>query len=108
MESLAINGASERRSRHDLDDERVAPAAPLVPHDSPLLKDLNVTLLARLGSAVMPVSELLALRTGAVLTLETLLDEPVELYLNDALVGHGEIVAIDDRFGVRITQIATG
>ncbi len=80
--------------------------APLLPPDSPLLRDLNVTLQARLGDAVMPIAELLALRAGSVLSLETRLNEPVELYLNDALVGRGEIVAVDDRFGVRILEIA--
>ena len=79
---------------------------PLLPPDSPLLRDLNVTLQARLGDAVMPVAELLALRAGSVLSLETRLNEPVELYLNDALIGRGEIVAVDDRFGVRILEIA--
>jgi flagellar motor switch protein FliN/FliY len=82
------------------------PGAPLLPPDSPLLRDLNVTLQARLGEAVMPIAELLALRAGSVLSLETRLNEPVELYLNDALVGRGEIVAVDDRFGVRILEIA--
>lgn len=97
----------------DADDEtsRDAPenareGAPLLPPDSALLKDLSVTLQARLGEAVMPVAELLALRTGAVLDLDTRLNEPVELYLNDALIGRGEIVAVDDRFGVRIVEIA--
>jgi flagellar motor switch protein FliN/FliY len=80
--------------------------APLLPPDSPLLKDLNVTLQARLGETVMPIAELLALRAGSVLSLETRMNEPVELYLNDALVGRGEIVAVDDRFGVRIVEIA--
>lgn len=80
--------------------------APLLPPDSPLLRDLNVTLQARLGDAVMPIAELLALRAGSVLSLETRMNEPVELYLNDALVGRGEIVAVDDRFGVRILEIA--
>jgi flagellar motor switch protein FliN/FliY len=79
---------------------------PLLPSDSPLLRDLNVTLEARLGEAVMPVAELLALKAGSVLSLETRLNEPVEIYLNDALVGRGEIVAVDDRFGVRIVEIA--
>lgn len=79
---------------------------PLLPPDSPLLRDLSVTLEARLGGAVMPVGDLLALKAGSVLSLETRLNEPVELYLNDSLVGRGEIVAVDDRFGVRIVEIA--
>jgi flagellar motor switch protein FliN/FliY len=79
---------------------------PLLPPDSPLLKGLNVTLEARLGEAVLAIADLLALRAGSVLSLETRLNEPVEIYLNEALVGRGEIVAVDDRFGVRIVEIA--
>ena len=79
---------------------------PLLPPDSPLLRDLSITLEARLGEAVMPIGDLLALKAGSVLSLETRLNEPVELYLNDSLIGRGEIVAVDDRFGVRIVEIA--
>jgi flagellar motor switch protein FliN/FliY len=114
MDSSPIAADAGRATRHQ-DIGETAPGngksnghggEPLLPHDSPLLKDLNVTLQARLGEAVMPIAELLALRAGSVLSLETRMNEPVELYLNDALVGRGEIVAVDDRFGVRIVEIA--
>lgn len=79
---------------------------PLLSADSPLLGDVAVTLHARLGSVDMTLADLLALRPGSVLELTTKLSEPVELYLNDALVALGEIVAVDDRFGIRIVEIA--
>jgi flagellar motor switch protein FliN/FliY len=82
-----------------------AAAAFLAP-DSSLLGDVAVTLQARLGSVEMTLAELLALRAGATIELKTRLSEPVELYLNDALVARGEIVVVDDRFGVRIVEIA--
>jgi flagellar motor switch protein FliN/FliY len=83
-----------------------AAAGPLLPADSPLLRDLSVTLQARLGEADLTIAELLALSAGSVLSLGTRINEPVELYLNGALVGRGEIVAVEDRFGVRIVEIA--
>lgn len=73
---------------------------------SPLLGDVAITLQARLGSVDMTLADLLALRGGSVLELKTRLSEPVELYLNDALVARGEIVAVDDKFGIRIVEIA--
>ena len=119
MDSSPLAAEAGRSTRHQDSDETgiektngkanghaKETGAPLLPPDSPLLRDLNVTLQARLGDAVMPIAELLALRAGSVLSLETRLNEPVELYLNDALVGRGEIVAVDDRFGVRILEIA--
>lgn len=113
MDSTPLAAEADRSTRYqDIAEARPAngngkdAGAPLLPHDSPLLRDLNVTLEARLGEAVMPLAELLALRAGSVLSLETRLDQPVELHLNGALVGRGEIVAVDDRFGVRIVEIA--
>jgi flagellar motor switch protein FliN/FliY len=81
-------------------------AIPFLAADSSLLGDVAVTLHARLGSVEMTLADLLALRAGATVELKTRLSEPVELYLNDALVARGEIVAVDDRFGVRIVEIA--
>lgn len=80
--------------------------APLIAPDSALLREVEVTLQARLGALVMPVAELMELRQGSVLALAVRLDDPIDLLLNDALVARGEIVAVDDRFGVRIVEIA--
>lgn len=79
---------------------------PLIQADSSLLRDVEVTLQARLGRIVMPISELMALCADSVLSLDTRLNEPIDLLLNDALVARGEIVAVDDMFGVRIVEIA--
>jgi len=78
----------------------------LIAADSSLLREVEVTLQARLGELVMPVAELMELRQGAVLGLAARLDDPIDLLLNDALVARGEIVAVDDRFGIRIVEIA--
>lgn len=80
--------------------------APLISVESPLLSDVPVTLHVRLGSVDMTVADLLALRAGSLVELTTRLSEPVDLYLNDALVARGEIVAVDDQFGIRILEIA--
>jgi flagellar motor switch protein FliN len=80
--------------------------APILSASSSLLSDVAVTLQARLGSVDMSLAELLALRAGSVVELRTKLSEPIELYLNDAIVARGEIVAVDDRFGIRIVEIS--
>jgi len=86
------------------------PAGPdgagLVTLDSAIFKDVRVSLKARLGETTLSVDELLQLKTGSVLKLERLLSELVELRLNDAVIARGEIVAVDDHFGVRILEIA--
>lgn len=83
-----------------------APGAPLLNLESAIFKDVAVNLQAKLGETSLTVSELLALRTGDVLKLDLQLDSPVELRLNQSTIALGEIVAVDDHFGVRITEIA--
>lgn len=79
---------------------------PLVPIDSHLFKGVRISLNVRFGETTMTVEELLALRTGSIVALEHRLNEGVDLYLNEELIAHGEIVAVDDRFGIRIAEIA--
>jgi flagellar motor switch protein FliN/FliY len=67
---------------------------------------VSVTLEARLGETTMAVADLLGLRSGAVLSLDRRIDDPVDLYLNGALVARGEIVTVDNMFGVRIVEVA--
>ena len=74
--------------------------------DGDLLRDVQVSLEASLGQADMTVAELMALKSGSVVTLASSLAEPVELLLNGTVVARGEIVAVGEHFGVRITEIA--
>jgi flagellar motor switch protein FliN/FliY len=103
---LAESGDDQPRRPAKTSSKTGESGTPVLSPSSPLLGDVAVTLLARLGSVDMTLAELLALRTGSVIELATRLSEPVELYLNDALVARGEIVAVDDQFGIRITEIA--
>jgi flagellar motor switch protein FliN/FliY len=86
----------------------VAPAkAGLVPIAQDLIGGVRVVLEARLGEATMTVEDLLALKSGSVVTLETGLADTAELYLNNALIARGEIVAVGDHYGVRIVDLAS-
>lgn len=80
---------------------------PLVSLDSEIFKDVRVELKVKLGQVTVTIEELLELKGGAVLKLDRLMSEPVDLYLNEAIVARGEIVAVDDNFGVRLVEIAT-
>ncbi len=84
----------------------LAPPASSVRINSELLRGLRISLEARLGEAKMTVEQLMALKQGSVVTLEASLADRVELFLNDALVARGEIVAVGDKFGVRIVEIS--
>lgn len=71
-----------------------------------LLDDINVSVDVRLGRSTMTVKEMMALHAGAVIGLEQSIGDLVDVLLNGKTIAQGEIVAIDGRFGVRITNTA--
>ena len=70
------------------------------------LYDVSIDVVAILGTAELQVSQILKLGRGAVVELERLIGEPVELRANNRLVAHGEVVVIEDRLAVKLTDIA--
>jgi len=70
-----------------------------------LLLNVSLQVTAELGKAKMNVRDILKLGTGSVVELDRLAGGPVDLLVNDKLVARGEVVAIDDKFGVRITEL---
>jgi flagellar motor switch protein FliN len=73
---------------------------------STLIDAVGVTVETYLGSASMTVAELNALQTDGVVTLDAALNALVELRVNGVAIAHGELVAVGDKFGVRITSLA--
>ncbi len=80
-----------------------APRAPRI--SSKLIENVGVALEAYLGGADMTVAELTALSAGAVVALDAQLNAPVELRLNGVAVARGELVAVGEKFGVRLSEI---
>lgn len=78
---------------------------PLISLDSEILGDVEVRLTAMLGEGRITVGQLLSLSEGSVIELETPLDGRINMSLNGKLIAKGEIVAVGDRFGVRITHL---
>lgn len=70
-----------------------------------LVEGVKVRVDACLGGAEMTVGELFALKNDSVVALDAALDAPIELRLGGKLVALGQLVAVDDRFGLRITEI---
>ncbi len=70
-----------------------------------VLLDVPVNLTVELGGCHMPMREVLQLRTGSVVQLDKLADEPVQLSVNTKVVARGEVVVVDSRFGIKITEI---
>jgi flagellar motor switch protein FliN/FliY len=71
-----------------------------------IIENVGVELEALLGTARLTVADLAALQPGDAVTLGTALNEAVELRLGEAVVARGELVAVGEKFGVRLTEIA--
>jgi flagellar motor switch protein FliN/FliY len=70
-----------------------------------LLMDVTVPIAVELGRSTMKIEEILGLSSGAVIELDKLVDEPVDLKVNGKLMARGEIVVVDDFFGIRVSEI---
>jgi flagellar motor switch protein FliN len=70
-----------------------------------LLMQVPLHLTVGLGSAKMSVAEILKLGTGSIVELNHAVNHPVDLLVNDRPIARGEIVAIDESFGLRITEL---
>ena len=69
------------------------------------LLDVPVSISAVLGRATMSVAQLLQLQSGSVLDLDRKVGEAIDIYVNNRLVARGEVVIVDDRLGVTMTEI---
>ena len=70
-----------------------------------IVMDVKVSVTVQLGTAEMTMKEVVELRPGAQIELKQNAKDPVSLLVNGKLIAHGEVVVIDDRFGLKITEI---
>ncbi|WDY60681.1 flagellar motor switch protein FliN [Pseudomonas sp. PSKL.D1] len=72
-----------------------------------MIMDIPVKLSVELGRTRITIKQLLELAQGSVLALDGLAGEPMDILINSYLVAQGEVVVVDDRYGIRITEIIT-
>jgi flagellar motor switch protein FliN/FliY len=75
------------------------------PSNLNIVLDVPVSLSIELGGCQLPMREVLQLNIGSVVQLDKPADSPVELSINGKLIARGEVVVIEDRFGVKITEV---
>ena len=93
-----MRGASTAQSTNNRDDAKNA--ADLAP-----VFDVPVNISAVLGKAHIDVNSLLKLTSGSVVELDRKIGEAIDIYVNNRLVARGEVVVVDDRLGVTMTEI---
>ncbi len=70
-----------------------------------LVMEIPVELTVELGSTEMPLRDVMNLATGSLIELDKKADEPVSLYVNRKLVARGEVVVVENNFGIKITSV---
>jgi flagellar motor switch protein FliN/FliY len=89
----------------DLADNAVAPDGSS--RDLSMIMDIPVELTVELGRTRIPIKNILQLAQGAVVELDALAGEPMDVLVNGCLIAQGEVVVVNDKFGVRLTDIVT-
>jgi flagellar motor switch protein FliN len=97
--------------------EQVSPASftnftptsnnPAAGNDINMILDIPVQLTVELGRTRIPIKHILQLAQGSVVELETLAGEPMDVLVNGYLIAQGEVVVVNDKFGIRLTDIVT-
>jgi flagellar motor switch protein FliN/FliY len=72
-----------------------------------LVLDIPVGVSLRVGTTDITIRDLVSLVEGSVVALDTDAGEPMDVLVNGTLIAHGEIVVVDDRFGVRLTDVVS-
>ena len=75
--------------------------------DLDLILDIPVNLTVELGRTKIPIKSILQLAQGSVIELDALAGEPMDVLVNGCLIAQGEVVVVNEKFGVRLTDIVT-
>lgn len=85
----------------------VTPQPMAAPRELEMIMDIPVKLSVELGRTRITIKQLLELAQGSVLALDGLAGEPMDILINSYLIAQGEVVVVDDKYGIRITEIIT-
>jgi flagellar motor switch protein FliN/FliY len=72
-----------------------------------LLLDLELPVSVSFGKALMPLQQILKWTTGSIVELESAVNEPVEVVVNNCVIARGEVVVVDGNYGVRVQHIVS-
>ena len=70
-----------------------------------VLQTISVTLSVEVGRAMIKIKDLMRLTQGSVVVLDLIAGEPLDLLVNDTVVAQGEVVLVNERYGIRLTRV---
>jgi len=108
--SQSLENAIPEDAAKDIAGNGSGPAAqpaPDMPQNIDLILDINLDVTARLGRVEMPLGQILELGPGSIIDVGHSVDDPVELLVNNKLIARGDVVVVEEKFGLRISEIVT-
>jgi len=75
--------------------------------NSRVLETIPVTISVEVGRAIIKISDLMKLTQGSVVELDHIAGEPLDLLINNVVVAQGEVVLVNDRYGIRLTKVVS-
>ncbi len=87
----------------NLEDD--SPASTLAESNLDMILDIPVTVAVEIGRSKVTINNLLKMNQGSVVELDRLAGEPMDVFVNGTLIAHGEVVVVNEKFGVRLTDI---
>lgn len=110
MSNTSIGTAAPAAETQMIELPELAPreigGLPLLSSNSALLDSIEVSLSVMVGQSRTTLGNLLRLKEADILTIDRKVDHPVDIVVNGNVVARGELVVVDDAFGVRVTQVA--
>jgi len=70
-----------------------------------VILDVPITISVEIGRTQVPIRDLLRYSQGSVIELDRLVSEPLDVLVNNTLIAHGEVVVVDEQFGIRLTDV---
>ncbi|CAH0299716.1 Flagellar motor switch protein FliN [Massilia sp. Bi118] len=106
-EAAALASQQQAASAAVFQDFSNKGARPDTPNDIDFILDIPVQLTVELGRTKIAIKNLLQLAQGSVVELDGLAGEPMDVLVNGCLIAQGEVVVVNDKFGIRLTDIIT-
>jgi flagellar motor switch protein FliN/FliY len=93
--------------RQDRSFEEIEEQRPQIPPELDFIRDIPMRVSVELARTNILVKDLIRLSSNQVMEMDKLVGEPLEIFINDQLVARGEVVVINDKFGIRLTDIVS-
>jgi flagellar motor switch protein FliN/FliY len=105
--AMAEQAATPADAKPHVFEEFGGTATPTAHNDLDMIMDIPVQLTVELGRTKMAIKNLLQLAQGSVVELAGMAGEPLDVYINGFLIAQGEVVVVNDKLGIRLTDIIT-